>query len=589
MLKNIAWLYKPYIKYGKLFVILSLLFWMIIMPATAIIPVYFPQMIIDALEAQRSFAEIIRIVVAFSAILLFIPMYEDVFNWCYKNKMLAKIDLDIRRDVYIQSLKTDYKYIDNPKYYDDYAWTLNEYSNQAHEAHNLILNLAASIITITVVVGIIVVTSPWIIILIVLNIVMRMFAHVKIDKLLLDRDEAIIPYDRKLDYFHRIFYQRGYSADLKSTLLKNYLLNKFEDNKNSKLNTIQKFGYKVLGLALYCDVVYRLSLALIMVMIVHGIYSGNIASIGMYITLILAVDRLDEHLFRLFDLIREAKRISMYGDRVRRFFKLESDIESNMGNGEIILDRKVLSVEFKNVDFCYDNSNFAISNFSLSIKPGEKVAIVGENGAGKTTFVKLLLRLYDIKDGEILINGIPLKEYDVHSLRRCVGVAFQEPNIYALSLLENIELNSKLADKPQLQTLLNSFGISKLISKNNASLDSELTKEFDDNGIVMSGGEIQKIGLARVFNRDFGLLILDEPSSALDPLAEYEMNKLILDSSNKSTTIMVAHRLSTIRDADKIVLIDNGTVRESGTHEELMDAKEKYYEMFTKQAENYLR
>jgi len=136
--------------------------------------------------------------------------------------------------------------------------------------------------------------------------------------------------------------------------------------------------------------------------------------------------------------------------------------------------------------------------------------------------------------------------------------------------------------------IVETLGLNKILEKNNADFSTELTREFNENGIMVSGGEVQKIGIARLMTGHFGLLLLDEPSSALDPLAEYEMSKLILDRSNQSTTIIVAHRLSTIRHADRIVLVDGGSIREMGTHDELIALKGKYYEMFTKQAENYI-
>ena len=129
----------------------------------------------------------------------------------------------------------------------------------------------------------------------------------------------------------------------------------------------------------------------------------------------------------------------------------------------------------------------------------------------------------------------------------------------------------------------------KMMEKNTASLDSVLTKEFDEKGVMLSGGEIQKIGLSRVINGEFGLLILDEPSSALDPISEYEMNKLILNQSKATTTIIIAHRLSTVRSLDRILVMKNGKIVESGSHEELMSKNGYYYEMFIKQAENYIK
>ena len=516
-------------------------------------------------------------------------MYEDVFNMYYKNKTIEKIELNIKCDIYSQALKTDYKYIDDPKYYDDYVWALNEYANQSSEAHNLILNFIATLVTVTTIIGIVITTSPRLVILIILNIGLRMITYFQTDKILLAKDEKIIPFDRKLNYFHRIFYLNNYSADLKSTNLKNYIFAGYDENKNRKLAAIGKAGHKAVWWSLSSDVIYRLSMALITLLIAYEIYNGRIATVGMYITLMLAVDKLDEHLFRFSDLIRSGKKISMYGGRIRKFFELESEIENESKNTDkISAEPNVFSVEFKDVKFRYDNSEFSITDFSLKINPGEKIAIVGENGAGKSTLVKLLLRLYDVTQGDILINSISIKKYDVHSLRKLIGVSFQSPNIYALSLIDNIELYNKSDDENSLRKLLHNLGINKIMEKNTANLSTEMTKEFDENGIVLSGGETQKVGLARIFNGDFGLILLDEPSSALDPIAEYEMNNLILSENNKSTTIIIAHRLSTVRYADKIILVDSGTIKENGTHDELMAAKGQYYNMFTKQAENYV-
>ena len=197
------------------------------------------------------------------------------------------------------------------------------------------------------------------------------------------------------------------------------------------------------------------------------------------------------------------------------------------------------------------------------------------------------MRFYDVDNGSIRINGIDIKSYDVNELRSRIGAAFQNSNIYAMSFSDNIGLYGS-ADDDTLEYIVNKTGLNNVLEKNHADITTEVTKEFDENGIELSGGEIQKMAIARLFTRDFGLLIFDEPSSALDPLSEYEMTKLILDGSNLTTTIIVAHRLSTIRNVDRIIVVDNGSIKETGTHDELMLLHGEYYEMFTKQAENYL-
>ena len=241
-----------------------------------------------------------------------------------------------------------------------------------------------------------------------------------------------------------------------------------------------------------------------------------------------------------------------------------------------------MSLELRDVSFAYPESSFCLKHLNLKIEPGERIGIVGENGAGKSTLAKLLLRLYDPDSGQILYNGRPIGEWDVHELRKRVGIAFQDANLYALTLRENLQYyNLEATDKQRLRAL-KTVGLDRL-----DDLEKTVSREFVEDGIMLSGGEIQKLALARLLMDDFGLMILDEPSSALDPLAEYKMTKLMFELSN-TTTIMIAHRLSTIRDADRIYLISDGEVTECGTHEELMSLDGKYAEMFRKQAENYV-
>ena len=225
-------------------------------------------------------------------------------------------------------------------------------------------------------------------------------------------------------------------------------------------------------------------------------------------------------------------------------------------------------------------------NFNLHIKPGQRIAIVGENGAGKTTLTKLLLRLYDVNKGEILINGTNIKDYDIHQLRLNMGVVFQDVRVLAMSLRDNLTVYNDAPDEKLIE-ILDKVGLSEVLKKVDANLDTMVSREFTEDGIALSGGEAQKLMLARLFTDTFGLLILDEPSSALDPLSEVNLMKNILDISNTATTIMIAHRLSTVRDFDCIYHIENGEIIESGSHDELMSREGKYYEMFVKQGENY--
>ncbi|NLA88070.1 MAG: ABC transporter ATP-binding protein, partial [Clostridiales bacterium] len=199
--------------------------------------------------------------------------------------------------------------------------------------------------------------------------------------------------------------------------------------------------------------------------------------------------------------------------------------------------------------------------------------------------MKLLLRLYDVNEGDIRINCRSIKEYDIRKLRDAVGIAFQNSSIYSISVADNLRAYRDAEDE-KLEEILRKVGLNRILDEG-GGLSATMTHEFDDKGVVLSGGEKQKFALARLLTGSFGLLLLDEPTAALDPIAEYELNKLVLDRTRPETTIVIAHRLSTIRDADRIYLVDEGRILECGTHHELMRLGGKYAEMFTKQAEKY--
>lgn len=584
-IKNILWLYKPNWEYGKIFVVLSLFFWLILEPGAELINVYLPSIIVDFLTNGKDFNEIVSVVIIFQVLLMSKPMYENIFNMFCKNKMLAKIEMKLKRDIYVKALKTDYKYIDDPQYYDQYCWAINEYANKSAEAQNLVNHFLYSLLTLISMITIIATISPIAVAIIIICGIVENALHSATNYFDVKKDEAIIPWDRRLEYFHRLFYLRDYATDLKSTNLSNHVFKHYEHAENNKLSIIKNFAFKMIGWALSANLTYYIAHTFLMLNIAYKIYSKDIYSVGTYITAMMAVQRLADAAGDLFYHIKDGSKLGLYATKIRSFFDIQSSIETE-DNKNMDFPKGNLSLEFCNVCFKYENSDFSLNNFNLKISPGEKIAIVGENGVGKSTLVKLLLRLYDLNEGTILINGKDIREFDVNDIRKNIGVSFQNSNIYALSLKENLQLYNKTSEE-NLYNIIKKMNLEAIFKKGNVTLETELTKEFDENGIMLSGGEIQKVGIARLLIGDFGLLLLDEPSSALDPLAEYEMTKLILDSSNRTTTIMISHRLSTIRNADRIVLVDAGQVKEVGTHDELMAKKGKYFEMFTKQAENY--
>ncbi|MBR0434733.1 MAG: ABC transporter ATP-binding protein [Lachnospiraceae bacterium] len=583
---NIAWICKPYKKYGA-YLAASIIVLSLYSPIEDYIYVRSPEIILDLLAAGKAFSFIATVAVIIGLATFLNNSLFKIARAYFKKKQVT-IRLKANREIYDKAVLTDYKNIDNPEYYDSFAWAVQEYATQLEGARDLLVKIAQCILSLALLDTIIATLGPWILLVEAIQMLLHTGVNKLVNKSMMKYKEQSIPIDRRLGYFRRLFYLREYAADMKSTLISKLTGKSYDECTKEKIKIVTKFSWKYELLNVLHEVILSATEMIIMVYLIKNIISGNIPEIGMYMTLMLAFYRLDSKINVLIGLLKDADILSMNVERIRDFFSLESSIENAETRDCIEPENGQFSLELRDVDFSYENSEFALSKLNLSVKAGEKIAIVGANGAGKSTFLKLLLRLYDVENGSIYINERPIGEYDVHKLRSRIGVAFQDTNVYAMSLKENISLYHPVTDE-NLRDMEARLGIDKILKKNNADYTAELTREFYDNGILLSGGEAQVIGLARVMCGDFSLLLLDEPSSALDPLAEHKISKAIMGAANKTTTIMVAHRLSTIRDADRIVVMDQGKILEIGNHDELMDKHGKYFEMFTKQAENYVK
>ncbi len=265
------------------------------------------------------------------------------------------------------------------------------------------------------------------------------------------------------------------------------------------------------------------------------------------------------------------------------------DMENKIVSGDKKLTKSIApKIEFRDVSFKYPHSkSYALRNFSIVINPGEEIAIVGENGAGKTTFIKLLLRFYDVDAGEILIDGKNIKELDLLSYYKMVGALFQDYQIYDfLSINENVSIGSGKMDEKRVRNALKEADAYDFVQKLELKGKSKLGKRFKD-GVKLSTGQEQKIALARMFYRDSPILILDEPTASIDAVAEYKIFKHIYSFMKNKTVIIVSHRFSTVRNAQKIYIFDKGRIIEEGSHKELLEKNGVYAKAFKLQAEGY--
>ncbi|MBE6836043.1 MAG: ABC transporter ATP-binding protein [Ruminococcaceae bacterium] len=273
----------------------------------------------------------------------------------------------------------------------------------------------------------------------------------------------------------------------------------------------------------------------------------------------------------------------------RDYFKIIEAESSTVYGEKGINPGEKFQIEFKNVSFKYPGSEtYALKNINLKINCGEKLAVVGRNGSGKTTFIKLLCRLYDADDGEILINGTDIKNFTRESLNTLYSVVFQDYNILSLSVADNISASEEY-DKAQLFSALDKANIKDRIETMPKKEKTYLYKDLDKSGVEISGGEAQKLALARALYKDSPVVILDEPTAALDPIAENEIYSRFNSFVENKTAIYISHRLSSCAFCDRIAVFDNSELVEIGTHNELVSANGKYAELWNAQASYYMK
>ena len=509
----------------------------------------------------------------------------------YINVYTIRIKFEIKCESYINSLifkkaqQVELGCYENPDFFDNYnraTWVVEKGGfKRIIEGSAWTLG---SVVSLILLIRYLFSIDPILVIFLICPVIVMGFRVFK-NNIELEKEKAMTPYERQKDYVRRTILLKDFAKEIKTTNIFVVLEKRFRRAIEDNVKTIKKYGWKIALLECFSD--YFAEIIPVTGGFLYGCYRLMVVKdipISEFSVLVSAITTCRNKLNQLAYYFAMQQKHCLWVQNLRDFLEYEPKIQG----GDVIPD-DFRSLEFKNVSFKYtDDGDYIIKNASFRIEKGQTIAVVGHNGAGKTTLSKLLMRFYDVTDGEILYNGINIKEYDLLLYRQKFASVFQDYKVFAMTVSENVLTEEITSENEKLAVdALKMAGVYDKIATFPNKENSLLTKEFDENGILLSGGETQKVTIARLFASDFDIAVLDEPSSALDPVAESRMYDALLKGTQGKTVIYISHRLSSATRSDNILVFNNGILTEQGTHAELMSRNGEYNHMFTLQASGY--
>lgn len=551
---------------------------------TRLISVVGLKYIIDVVSEGVRLERIFTAVAVIAAVLVGSKIFTWLFQEFYWNAARERVYYGLNKTLYEKAKSVDLSSYDDPEYYNSFILTIESSSDNIANLLGLVRNYVGNLVSFATIAGVLVTIDPVCLVIILGIIGVFLPLSRKRGDLQMARRRDNTEYHRRSDYFQRIFYLQDYAKEVRMNDIHPILIDRYNDaaddvidnqrrywKKISFVSFIQDAGIQIVGFMFvlplylgYCVLVKETLSAGDFVAAFNGAYS---IAVSINFLTVWAVAIFSER----------GKMIEKY----REFLSYEPEIRDGEKKAPC---EEPEEIRIKDLSFTYPgNSKPTLENINLTIRPYEKIALVGYNGAGKTTLTNLLLRLYDVTDGQITVAGEDIRDVTVSSHRDRFAAVFQDFQLFACKIGENVSLSDSY-DEEKVKEALRHSGFGKKLDK---GMDTELLREFESDGRMLSGGEAQKVAIARAFYKNCPYVILDEPSANLDPIAEYNLNQAMIEAAKNKTVIFISHRLSTTVGADRIYVMEKGRIIESGSHAELMKKGGTYAYMFNLQAEKY--
>ncbi len=529
------------------------------------------------------------LVILIFSIIAFFFIYTNVYHYI-ESFLTPSVEINVRFNLRKKFLKKIeninlLKYEDN-NFYDSYLKAVDVVDNRLISIANSFFGLINVLLSAISILTAILSLDYFIVIISILFVIAITCSNMTISKRRNEFYEKTFKNNREVGYYADVFYQKRYSKEFREYELENLMLPKFEDKTKEILKLSNKLNKKNLPLFSINNFLKESFQFVVLLYLVICIFYRDMP-ISSVATLLSASTLFNSKLIGIVNFFSSSKQHSYF---IGNYINFNNMIEEENKNNKDLIEENVFhDLVLENVSFSYPNSPInVIKNMNLKICDNDKIGIVGINGAGKTTLTRLLTGEFETNEGNVFLNGININKYSQKSLNNLFGIVNQDFNIYQWSIIENITM--KPYDENDIEivnNILKKVGLYDYVYSLKNNIYTPLGKMFDDEGTEFSGGQKQKIAIARALYKNAEVLIMDEPSSALDPKSEYEINQLILDIAKRKTIIIISHRLSTVTKLDKVLFIENGEKILFDSHYELMKYNNKYSSLFKMQSESY--
>jgi len=546
-----------------------------------------PRFVINYVVAEADTQEAFRAIFFIIGTALLLAVVVEI---CDRIKFLHFIDMRMHEfyDLNGKYIKINYEHLEDPAFRDRYQTATSTLNNNSQGFEGLYHNFFALLPMIftagllSVIIGIF---QPLVLAACLIGGIIIVIVNREISKYVFKRRDDLSRAYRKKDYFYETCYNFAYGKDIRVFRLEEKLAEDYKRRSYDYITVVKQIANRRFSIGLFELLMLLLQDGLAFFFVIRA-YFDQAISLGDVSFYIAAIIALSTALRGISGLLTEMNTNARLSDDYFDYLDDQS-LFTLQGDRKAIPQEETLEIEFRNVTFTYPRSEQVIlDGISFKINKGEKISIVGLNGAGKTTLVKLLCRLYRPKSGEILVNGRSIYEYDYESYLRQISAVFQDFKLFSYSLKENI-LNED-GDEEEAYKVACKVGLKEKIDSLPEGINSLYSKIFDEKGIELSGGEAQKVAIARALHKNASLVILDEPTSALDPIAEAEIYMHFNELVEEKTAIYISHRMSSSVFCDRIIVIDSGKISAIAPHAELMkDTEGLYYKLFMTQAQNY--